>query len=104
MSHYVFTEHKRNTFNGLDCILCWLLLFEEYREASEYLPRKKNVVVDTVSCLDIDCLKFQELEILTILPESESNSTTSNIQIQMHTALIFKVQAKVKELGLREKA
>jgi hypothetical protein len=103
MSHYVFTEHNRITFNGLDCILCWLLLLEEYREAFEYLPRKKNVVVDAVSRLYIDCLKFQELEVLTLLPESESSST-SNIQIQMHIALIFKVQAKVKELGLREKA
>jgi hypothetical protein len=47
-------------------------------------------------------LKIQEEEVLTLLSGSENNSI-SNIKstIPMHTALIFKEQAKVK--GLREK-
>jgi hypothetical protein len=44
--------------------------------------------------------------VLTLLSGSESNSI-SNIKgvltMPMHTALIFKEQAKVKESGLREK-
>jgi hypothetical protein len=42
--------------------------------------------------------------VLTLLSGSENNSI-SNIKLTtpMHTALIFKEQAKVKEPGLREK-
>jgi hypothetical protein len=40
--------------------------------------------------------------VLTLLSGSENNSI-SNIKFPMHTALIFKEQAKVKESGLREK-
>jgi hypothetical protein len=42
--------------------------------------------------------------VLTLLSGSENNSI-SNIKstIPMHTVLIFKEQAKVKEIGLREK-
>jgi hypothetical protein len=105
----VFTDHKNNTLNGLkasDHVLhtCWLLLLEEYGVTFEYLPGKKNVVVDALSHLDIDSLKIQEEEVLTLLSGSENNSI-SNIKstIPMHTALIFKEQAKVKEIGLREK-
>jgi hypothetical protein len=47
-------------------------------------------------------LNIQEEEVLTFLSGSE-NSSISNIKFPMHTALIFKSQAKVKELGLREK-
>jgi predicted RNase H-like HicB family nuclease len=50
-------------------------------------------------------LKVQEEEeVLKLLSESE-NSIISNIKsvISMHTALIFKEQAKVKEPRLREK-
>jgi predicted transcriptional regulator len=53
--------------------------------------------------LDIDSLKIQEVEVLTLLSGSENNSI-SNIKstIPMHTALIFKEeQSNVK--GLREK-
>jgi hypothetical protein len=103
----VFTEHKNNTFNGLksnpsDRVLrvCWLLLLEEYGVTFEYLPWKKNVVVDVISRLDIDSLKIQEEEVLPILSGSENNSI-SNIKLAMHTALIFKVQAIFK--GLTEK-
>jgi hypothetical protein len=64
------------------------------------------VVADALSRLDIDSLKIQEEaeEVLTLLPVSENNSI-SNIKwaIQMHTSLIFKEQAKVKETTLREK-
>jgi hypothetical protein len=59
--------------------------------------------VDALSRLDIDSLKIQEEEVLTFLSGSENNSF-SNIKFPMHTALIFKEQAKVKEPGLREKA
>jgi hypothetical protein len=37
--------------------------------------------------------------LLTILSQSEENSI-SNIKFPMHTALIFKQQAKVKDTGL----
>jgi hypothetical protein len=107
----VFTDHKNNTFNGSkvntsDRVLrtCWHLLLEEYGVTFEYLPGKKNVsiVADALSCLDIDSLKIHEEEVLTRLSGSENNNI-SNIKFPMHTALIFKEQAKVKESGLREK-
>jgi hypothetical protein len=109
----VFTDHKNNTFNGLkasDPVLhtCWILLLEEYRVTFECLTGKKNVdpVADDLSRLDIDSLKIQEKkeEVLTLLSGSE-NKSISNIKskITMHTALIFKEQAKVKEPRLREK-
>jgi hypothetical protein len=54
--------------------------------------------------LTFDSLKIQEEEVLTLLSVSENNSI-NNIKciIPMHTALIFKEQAKVKNIGLREK-
>jgi hypothetical protein len=60
---------------------------------------KKNVVEDSLSRLDIDKLKIQEEEALTLLSGSE-NSSISNIKltIPMYTALNFKEQAKVKRL------
>jgi hypothetical protein len=98
----VFTDHKNNTFNGLkasDSVMRCLLLLKEYGVTIEYLPGKKNVVADALSHLDIDSLKIQEEteEVLTLLSGSENNSI-SNIKsiIPMHTALIFKEQAKVK--------
>jgi hypothetical protein len=112
--HYsiiAFTYHKNNTFNGLkasDSVLltCWLLLLEEYGVTFEYLPGKKqkNVVADALSRLDIDSLKIQEEKVLTLISGSENNSISNiKLTIPMHTVLIFKEQAKVKELGLREK-
>jgi hypothetical protein len=109
----VFTNHKNNTFNGLkvfssDRVLrtFWLLLLEEYGVTFEYLlgKKQKNVVADALSRLDIDSLKIQEEKVFTRLSGSENN-IISNIKltIPMHTALIFKEQAKVKEPGLREK-
>jgi hypothetical protein len=84
-------------------LLSWLLLLEEYGVTFEYLPGKKNVdiLADALSRLDIDSLKIHEEEVLTLLSGSENNSI-SNIKFPMHTALIFKGQAKVK--GLREKS
>jgi hypothetical protein len=90
--------------------ICWLLLLEEYEVTFEHLPGKKqkNVasVADALSHLDIDSLKIQDdkEEVLTLLSGSENNSI-SNIKstILMHTAFIFKEQAKVKEPGFREK-
>jgi hypothetical protein len=86
----------------------WLLLLEEYGVTFEYLPRKKdkNVVADVLSRLDIHSLKIQEesQEVVTLLSGSENNSISDiKSTIPMHTALIFKEQAKVKEPGLREK-
>jgi hypothetical protein len=48
---------------------CWLLLLEDYEVTFDYLPGKKqkNVVADALSRLDIDSLKFQEEEVLTLL-------------------------------------
>jgi hypothetical protein len=89
--------------------LCWLLLIEEYGVTFDYLPGKKekNVVADALSRLDIDSLKIQEVkdeEELTLLSGSENNSI-SNIKliIPMHTALIFKEQAKVKKNRIKRK-
>jgi hypothetical protein len=82
--------------------LRWLLLLEEYGVTFEYLPGKKNVVADALSRLDIDSLKIQEEEVLTLLSGSENNSISNiKLTIPTHTALIFKEQSKVK--GLREK-
>jgi hypothetical protein len=60
---------------------CWLLLLEEYGVTFEYLPGKqqKNDVADALSRLDIDSLKIQEEEVLTLLSGSENNSI-SNIK------------------------
>jgi hypothetical protein len=67
----------------------------------EYLPGKNNVdtVADVLSRLDIDTLKIQGEEVLTLFPGSENNSI-SNIKwtIPVQTALIFKEQAKVKKI------
>jgi hypothetical protein len=110
-TRHSLTDHKNNTFNGLKAsdrvlLLCWLLLLEEYGVIFEYLQGKKNVAVvaDALSSVYIDNLKIQEEEVLTLLSGSE-NSSISIIEstIPMHTALIFKEQAKVKEPGLREK-
>jgi hypothetical protein len=71
----VFTDHKNNTFNGLkakdsDRVLrtCWHLLLEQYGVKFEYLPGKKNTkfVADALSRLDINSLKIQEEEVLTL--------------------------------------
>jgi hypothetical protein len=81
---------------------CWLLVLEEYGVTFEYLPGKKNVVADALSRLDVDSLNIQEEEVLTLLSGSENNSISNiKLTIPMHTALIFKEQAKFKEL--REK-
>jgi hypothetical protein len=85
---------------------CWLLLLEEYGVTFEYLPSKKNVgtVEDALSYLDIDSLKIQEEDVSTTLSGSENNSISNiKLTIPMHTALIFKEQATVKQPGLREK-
>jgi hypothetical protein len=68
----------------------------------EYLPGKKNVIANVLSRLDIDILKIQEEEAITLLLGSE-NDSISNVKFTMHNALIFKEQAKVMEIGLREK-
>jgi hypothetical protein len=109
----VFTDHKNNTFNGFkasDRVLmsCWLFLLEEYGVTFEHLPgnKEKNVVADALSRLDIYSLKIQDSkeEVLTLFSGSENNSISMiKLTISMHTALIFKEQANVKETRLREK-
>jgi hypothetical protein len=49
--------------------LRWLLLLEEYGVVFEYLPGNKDVgtVADALYRLDIDSLKIQEEEVLTLL-------------------------------------
>jgi hypothetical protein len=60
-----------------------------------------TTIVDALSHHDIDSLKIQEEEVLTLLSGSENNSISNiKLSIPMHTALIFKEQAKVKEPGL----
>jgi hypothetical protein len=82
----------------------FLLLLEEYGVTFEYLLGKKNNAADALSRLDIDSLKIQEEEVLSLLSGSENNSISNiKLTIPMYTALIFKEQAKVKEPGLREK-
>jgi hypothetical protein len=56
---------------------CWLLLLEEYGVTFEKI--QKNVVADSLSHLDIDSLKIQEEEVLTLLSGSENNNI-SNIK------------------------
>jgi hypothetical protein len=86
---------------------CWLLVLEEYGLIFEYLPGKmhKHVVADALSRLDINSLKIQEEDALTLLSGSENSSISDvKLTIPMHTALVFKEQSKVKEPGVREKA
>jgi hypothetical protein len=67
---------------------------------------QKNVAVtaDSLYCLDIHSLKIQEEEVLTLLSGTENNSISNiKLTIPMHTVLIFKEQAKVKESELTEK-
>jgi Integrase zinc binding domain len=86
-----------NVLKSSDRALRCLLVLEEYGVKYEYLPGKKNVVADALSCLDIDELKISPGEVLIFL----SGSKHSNIKFPMHTALIFKEQVKVP--GLRYK-
>jgi hypothetical protein len=63
-----------------------------------------TTVKDALSRLDIDSLKIQEKEVLTLLSGSENNSISNiKLTIPTYTALIFKEQAKVNDMGLREK-
>jgi hypothetical protein len=104
----VFTDHKNSTFNYLkasDHIWLWLLKFEEYGVTFGCLSGKKNVgiVADALSRLDIDSLKIQEEDASTLLSWSENNSISDiKLTIPMHTALIFKAQAKVNDFGFTE--
>jgi hypothetical protein len=86
--------------------LRWLLPPEENGLTFKYLTEKKNVVdvMDDLPRLDIDNLKIQEVteKSFTIIPVSD-NTSIINIKLTIHTNLIFKEQAKVKGIGLREK-
>jgi hypothetical protein len=79
-----------------------LLLGETEYHLNTFLERKMlywMLVVDALSGLDMDDLKIQEEEALTLLSESEH----SNVKFPMHTALIFKEQTRVNGLRFREK-
>jgi hypothetical protein len=75
-----------------------LLLLEEYGVTFEYLPGKKNVgtVADALSRLDIDNLKIQEEEALTILSVSENNI---NININSLNAYCLDLQITSNSRG-----
>jgi hypothetical protein len=94
-----------NCLKVLDHILRWIIVLEENGVTFEYLPGKKNVafVKDVLSHFDIDSLKIQEEEELTLLSGSE-NSSISYIKLSMHTFLIFKEKSKLKELRLKKRA
>jgi hypothetical protein len=72
----------------------------------EYLALKKqrNVVADALSCLDIDSLKIQENEVLTLLSGSESNSS-SNIKFNSLNNYCLDLQrtSKSQELWIKRK-
>jgi hypothetical protein len=53
------------------------LLLEEYGVSFEYLPGKKNVVADALSCLVIDDLITPQEEALTLLSEPKNHKTNS---------------------------
>jgi ABC-type iron transport system FetAB ATPase subunit len=74
------------------------LIFREQSKVKDTRSREK------VSRLIIDNLKIQEEKVLALLSVTE-NSIISNIKstITMHTALIFKEQAKVKDTRSRER-
>jgi hypothetical protein len=61
---------------------CWLLVLEEYGLIFEYLPRNKNVgtvaLTDALSRLDIDVLKIQEEDALTLRIRKTAASVMSN--------------------------
>jgi hypothetical protein len=69
----------------------WLVVIEEFGVTFDYIPgkKKKNVVGDAFSLLDIDSLKIQEEEVLTLFSVSENHSI-SNIKFPMHTALMLR--------------
>jgi hypothetical protein len=103
----IFIDHNDNTFNGLkasDHVLhtCWLLLLEENGVTFEYLPGKKNIgnVEDALSCLDIDSLKIQEEEVLTLHSGSE-NSSISNTQMNYPCSYCFDLQRTRKSQGIK---
>jgi hypothetical protein len=88
------------------CVHAKILLLEEYGVTFGYLPGKiqKNVVTNALSYLDIDRLNIKSEEMLKLLSGSESNRISKiKRTILMHTALIFKLQAKVKDTRSREK-
>jgi hypothetical protein len=58
----VFTDHEKNTFNGLKASNRngnWLLLLEEHGVTFEYFQGNKHVVADALSRLDINSLKIK---------------------------------------------
>jgi hypothetical protein len=58
-----------------------ILLLEEYGVTFAYLPEKKRKIIaaDALSWLEVDCLKIQQEETLTLLSGSE-NISISNIK------------------------
>jgi hypothetical protein len=87
---------------------CWLSLLEEFGVTFEYLPgkkkKKKKVVADALSRLDIDSLKIQEEEVLTLLSGSENNSISKiKLTISVHTSLNFMFPRRSKKQRKKKK-
>jgi hypothetical protein len=63
-----------------DHALLWLLLLEEYGVTFEYLLGMKNIatITDDWSCHDIDSLKIQGEDGLTLLSGSEKSHISKN--------------------------
>jgi hypothetical protein len=93
----VFTDNKNNTFNSFqdsDHVIHRLLFLGII---FEYLPGKKNIVVDILSHLGIATLKFK-------MRKHYQFSLNQNTVTSIPNALIFRdqIRAKVKEIRERD--
>jgi hypothetical protein len=67
------------------------LILEECEVTFQYLPRKKNVVADALTFLDMDELKIPLDKVLKLYSESEDSS----IKFPKHSSLMLKEQENI---------